>query len=153
MGSIIHQFWAFFDAFRIFGILESQNPEILWNWLRLAYFNVLGIYPTQFSSQKLILNLELPNSDILGTFPKIFGTTENSAEWCIGHLFHLIFVNDIDFVLWYWNIQNFGVFPKMFGYSRYFLKCSLKTWIFQVLSTKSISLTKIKWKRCPIYRN
>ena len=91
---------------------------------------------------------------------KIFGTTKNSLEWailsqflCIGHLFHFIFVNEIDFVLWNWNFQIFGAFPKMFGYSKYFLKCFFKNWIFQVLSTKSISLTKIKWKRCPIHRN
>ena len=72
---------------------------------------------------------------------------------CIGHLFHLFFVSEIDFVLRTWNIQFFKEhFRKYLEYPNILGKTP-KFWIFQYQSTKSISLTKIKWKRCPIHRN
>ena len=100
------------------GIWKSGNLEIAWNWLILANFNVLGIFPTQFLSLNLILSSEFQNSNCPEIFPEIFGKSENSQEIAvlgqfqhIGYHFHSILVTEIDFevkiskFIYIWNLS------------------------------------------------
>ena len=75
--------WNFLES----GNWKSGNLEIPGNWLVLANFNILGIFPTQFRSQNLILNSEFQSSHFSGFFPEIFCKSGNSPEFAIfGHV-------------------------------------------------------------------
>ena len=69
--------WKFLE----FGNWESGTLETPKNWLVLANFNILGIFPTQFRSQNLILNSEFQISHFSGFFLEIFWKSGNSPEF------------------------------------------------------------------------
>ena len=80
--------WPWFSSqnfqFPIFlesGNWISGNLEILQNWLVWANFNILGIFPTQFTSQNLILNSEFQIFHFSGFFPEIFWKSGNFLEF------------------------------------------------------------------------
>ena len=54
--------WKFLES----GIWKSGNLEIPGNWLVLANFNMLHIFPTQFTSLSFILNPEFQISNFSG---------------------------------------------------------------------------------------
>ena len=111
--------WKFLES----GIWKSGNLEVLWIWLVLTNFNILGIFPTQFLSLNLILFLEIQNS----SFPEIWNLEIWKSGSClefavlgqfqhIGYHFHSVLVTEIDFEF---RISKFS-FPEKF--SRTFLK-------------------------------
>ena len=62
---IFRTFWVS-GNFLESGNWQSGNFEMPWNWLFLANFNMLGIFPTQFWSLSLILNSEFQISNFSG---------------------------------------------------------------------------------------
>ena len=88
------------------------------NWLVLANFNILGIFPTQLRSQSLVLNSEFQNSNFSEILPRFFLKIGNFPEFAIfgqfqhiGHFFHSILVTEVDFKL---RISNFKNFLELF---------------------------------------
>ena len=117
---ILHTFGDICD-FLESGIWKSGNLEIAWNWLILTNFNVLGIFPTQFLSQNLILSSEFQNSSFPEIFPEIFWKSGKSLELAfqgqfqhIGYHSHSVLVTEIDFELRISKFQFSRNIPEIF---------------------------------------
>ena len=76
--------WKFLE----FGNWKSGNLESARNWLVLANFNILGIFPTQFRSLSLILNSEFQISNFSGIWK--FGNLEILRNWLVFGQFQYI---------------------------------------------------------------
>ena len=132
--SFCHWTWFCAQKFKIpvflkSGIWKSGNLEVAWNLLFCANSYILGIIPTQFWSQKLILSSEFQNS----SFPEIwnleiwkYGICLELADFdqfqCVGYFSHLVFVTLCS------EIQNSSfpeILPEIFWKSGKSLECAV----------------------------
>ena len=91
----------------MFWTLESQNPKIpkTYGFVFFSlFFNVLGVFPTQFLSRDSISDTELQISIISGIFPKILRNQEFHWNQPIlaqilhmGYHFNLVLLTELDF--------------------------------------------------------
>ena len=84
----------------------------------------IEVNDSQFRSLRLILNSEFPDSNFSGIFPEFFRKSGNCNKF-----------------------QRISIFPENTW------KKSLKIQKFDILSAKSISVSTIEWKWCPIHWN
>ena len=85
--------WNFLES----GNWKSGNLEIPGNWLVLANFNILGIFPTQFRSLSLIFNSEFQIFSFSGIWKLEIWKSGNSRKLAsfgqfqyIGHFSHSV---------------------------------------------------------------
>ena len=97
--------WKFLE----FGNWKSGNLESARNWLVLANFNILGIFPTQFRSLSLILNSEFQISNFSGIWKLEIWKSGNSQKltsfWPIS-IYRVFFPLSLGHKTWFWT-QNF----------------------------------------------
>ena len=132
--SLGHWAWLWSQNCKIPIFLEfcqkfSGNLEIPRNWLVWTNFDILGIFPTQFRSQSMIVKSEFQNSNFSGILPEIFWKSGNSQILadldqfgCTGYHFHSVFVTDLNFQLRTSRFQlfcNFSSrnFPEIWKFS------------------------------------
>ena len=97
--------WNFLES----GNWKSGNLEIPGNWLVLANFNMLHIFPTQFTSLSLILNSEFQISNFSGIWKLEIWKSGNSQKltsfWPIS-IYRVFFRLSLGHKTWFWT-QNF----------------------------------------------
>ena len=134
--------WKFLES----GIWKSGNLEIPGNWLVLANFNILGIFPTQFRSLTLILNPEFQISNISGIWKLEIWKSGNSRKLTsfgqfqyIGYFSHSVQVTELDFQLrisnfqFFWNLEIGNLEIRKFPEIGQFWPISIY-WVFFPLS-------------------
>ena len=104
-----------FQNFQISGFQIPENLEILWKWLFLTNWNILGIFPTQYGSLSLVFPSEYLNSHFAGIsrfqIPENLEMAIFDKLQQIGYFFHLVLFTDFDFSLeifkfsYSWNFQ------------------------------------------------
>ena len=110
-------------------------------------------------SRNLIFNPEFKNFIIPGNFQEFSGTLDIDWNWpifCqfwhIGHIFHLIFVTELEFGLNDWKMSFFLIISSNF----WIWIPGFQKWpgigIFELLRPNWTSVRKIKWNRCPIWQ-
>ena len=102
--------WKFLE----FGNWKSGNLESARNWLVLANFNILGIFPTQFRSLSLIFNSEFQISSFSGIWKLEIWKSGNSRKLAsfgqfqyVAYFSHSVYITELDFEL---RISNFQFF-------------------------------------------
>ena len=94
--------WKFLE----FGNWESGNLETPGNWLVLANFNILGIFPTQFRSLTLIFNSEYQISNFSGIWKlEIWksGNSQKLTSFCPISIYRVFFPLNLRYWAWFWT--------------------------------------------------
>ena len=106
-------------TFGNFWNLEIGNLESARNWLVLANFNILGIFPTQFRSLSLILNSEFQISNFSGIWKLEIWKSGNSQKlisFSPISIYRVFFPLSLGHKTWFWT-QNFK-FPIFLDFFR-----------------------------------
>ena len=122
----LYWFSALFEIYYDFWILESRILKKPWNWLVLTSFKILGMFPTQFWSSNLILNVEFENYIIPGNFQKFPRTLDIALVLAsfdkfhyIGFISHSILVKELDFQCRIWKLHHSWKLPEISWNSGY----------------------------------